>query len=71
MAIVQDNGKKRYRVNTRQLPGRQFEQAGEVHGSRFMRYLSRFTKLKEARFRMDGIFIARSSVCTCSVVLVS
>lgn len=69
MAIVEDNGKKMYRLNTRRLPGRQHEQAGEVHGSKCARYLSRFTKRKEARFRMDGIFIARSSVCTCSVVL--
>ena len=69
MAIVEDNGKKMYRLNIRRLPGRQHEQAGDVHGSKCARYLSRFTKRKEARFRMDGIFIARSSVCTCSVVL--
>ncbi len=69
MAIVQDNGKKMYKMNTRQQPGRQLEQAGEVHGSRFLRYLSRFTKRKEAKFRMDGICIVRSSVYTCSVDL--
>lgn len=64
MAMVENNGKKIYRVNTRPLPGRQHEQAGGVHGSRYVRSLLRFTKRKEAKFRMDGIFTALLSVCT-------
>ena len=40
------------------------EQAGGVHGSRYVRSLLRFTKRKEAKFRMDGIFTALLSVCT-------